>query len=112
MKTTIAWIFIAASVLLFGYCNTGVAQNQPTLPKYDVSAGVTDAEMAKDIAQIVLHRLLKAEDVKRKQFFEPTLKDGVWTVLIKEAKDRISSPIVIQIRQKTGAIIKYEDPNA
>ena len=85
---------------------SGTARHEPN------NGPVSDADAAQDIAKVVLSRMLTPEDLKHKEFFDATLKEGVWTVHCREPKTRISAPIVIQIRQKSGAIIKYEDPNA
>ena len=98
---------------MFGYSYAGVAQNQTDTAKHEPNGGyVADAAAATDIAKIVLSHLLTPADLKHKEFFDATLKDGVWTVQCREPKARISFPILIQIRQKTGGVVKYEDPNA
>ena len=88
-----------------GEARTGAAKHEPN------SGPVSDADAAQDIAKVVLSRMLTPEDLKHKKQFEATLKEGVWTVHCREPKDRKSASIVIQIRQQTGAIIMYEDPN-
>ena len=88
-------------------------EKQADTGKHEANGGhVADAAAATDIAKIVLRHLLTPDDLKHKQFFDATLKDGVWTVECREPKSRISFPILIQIRQKTGGVVKYEDPNA
>ena len=75
---------------------------------------VSDAQTAQDIARFVLSQTLTPGDV-RKANSSATLKDGVWTVRCYGLPTRVwaeAESIVIQIRQKTGAIIRYEDPDA
>ena len=89
------------------------AQSQPAASKHETNSGfVSDNVSAKDIAKVVLSRLLTPDDFKRKEFSDAVLKDGVWTVRYWELKTRLNFPVVIQIRQQSGSIIKYEDPNA
>lgn len=75
------------------------------------SGPVDDAAAALQIGRAVLRHLLPPDDVQKKACSEAGLKDGIWTVTYWEPKVRINMPIVIRIRQKTGAIIAYEDPN-
>jgi hypothetical protein len=108
MKTTIVSV-----VLITMIACVCLAQSQPAASKHEPNSGfVSDDVAAKDIAKVVLSRLLTPEDLARKQLFDATLKDGVWTVHCAELKIRLSSPVVIKIRQQTGGIISYEDPNA
>jgi hypothetical protein len=107
MKSTMVPIlFVAAMVWV---CN---AQNQPAAPTHKPNAGhVGDAQTAEDIGRFVLSQLLAPHDFSdRTVMHNAALKDGVWIVHFSGGKTRIAVPIVIQIRQKTGAIIKYEDP--
>src|ERR1039457_6933435 len=103
MKTIIVSVVLVA--LIAWVCH---AQSQPAAAKHEPNSGfVSDAISATDIAKVVLSRLLTPEDLAHKQLFDATLKDGVWTVQCTELKIRLSSPIVIKIRQKTGGIISY-----
>jgi hypothetical protein len=96
--TTIAWI--------------GHAQNQSGAAKHEPNGGyVSDAGAAKEVAKVVLSRLLTPEDFRRKLYSDAVLKDGVWTVTYWEPKSRLNAVVLIQIRQKSGAVMKYEDPN-
>ena len=108
MKSTIFAVIIIA--MIGWVCS---AQNQPMPAKHESNSGyVGTSDVAKDIAKVVLSRLLTPEDFQRKEFSDAVLKDGVWTVRYWEPKTRISFPVVIQIRQQSGAVIRYEDPNA
>jgi hypothetical protein len=108
MKTTIVSVVLIAMIACV--C---LAQSQPAASKHEPNSGfVSDDVVAKDIAKVVLSRLLTPDDFKRKEFSDAVLKDGVWTVRYWEPKTRINFPVVIQIRQQSGSIIKYEDPNA
>jgi hypothetical protein len=111
MKPSIVSGLVACGVsILFTCIVAGAGQTKTT--KHEPNSGpIGDADAAKEIAKVVLSRLLTPEDVQHKEFFDATLKEGVWTVHCREPKDRESAPIMIQIRQKSGAIIKYEDPN-
>ena len=73
---------------------------------------VADAAAALQIGKAVLAYMLSPGDFKKKEFSKAELKDGIWIVSYWEVKARINLPVVIQVRQKTGAIVKYEDPNA
>jgi hypothetical protein len=89
-----------------------LSKSQPGAPKHEPNSGyVPDAAAATDIAKVVLSRLLSPSELAHKEIFDATLKEGIWTVLCSEPKLRLSSPITVQIRQNTGAIIKYEDRN-
>jgi len=89
------------------------AKSQSGAARHAPSIGfVRDEFAAREIARIAMGHLVSADDFRRKKFSDAVLKDGVWTVRYWEAKLRVNLPLVIQIRQKTGAIIKYEDPNA
>jgi hypothetical protein len=108
MKTTIVSVVLVTMIACV--C---LAQSQPAASKHEPNSGfVSDDVAAKDIAKVVLSRLLTPDDFKRKEFSDAVLKDGVWTVRYWEPKTRINVPVVIQIRQRSGSIIKYEDPNA
>jgi hypothetical protein len=90
-----------------------LSKTQPSTPKHEPNSGyVPDAAAATDIAKVVLSRLLSPSELAHKEIFDATLKEGIWTVQCLDPSLRISFPITIQIRQKTGAIIKYEDRNA
>jgi hypothetical protein len=111
MKSTLASVFLVATILSLGIGFVSVAQTGA--PKHEPNSGyVSDADAAKEVAKIVLSRLLTPEDFQRKQFSDAILKDGIWTVKYWEPKIRINSPVAVQIRQQSGAVIKYEDPNA
>jgi hypothetical protein len=73
---------------------------------------VADAPAAVAIAKVVLAQMISADTLRYKTLFSATLKDGVWSVSCGELKTRISQPILIQIRQRSGEILRYEDPNA
>jgi len=108
MKTIIlSFAFVA---LIAWACH---AQSQPAASKHEPNSGfVIDDVAAKDIAKVVLSRLLTPDDFKKKVTFSATLKDGVWTVKCDELYLRAHAIVVIEIRQQSGSIIKYEDPNA
>jgi hypothetical protein len=108
MKTTVL------SVLIFAICVMIChSQNQSVLTSHEPNSGyIPDADTAKDIAKAVMSHLLTPDDFKRKEFSDAVLKDGIWTVRYWEVKTRINFPLVIQIRQQTGGIISYTDPNA
>ena len=112
MKPSIVSGLVACSLSILIACvaaeegRTGTAKHEPN------SGPVADADAAKEVAKAVLSRLLTPEDLKHKEFFDATLKEGVWTVHCREPKFRVSEPIEIQIRQKSGAVIRYEDPDA
>jgi len=76
------------------------------------SGYVVDAAAALQIGKVVLSHLLPQSDFEKKKFSDAKLINGIWIVRYWEPKTRINLPIVVQIRQKTGAIVKYEDPNA
>lgn len=89
------------------------AENQTPVETAKPNGGyVKDEYAAKQIGKTVMRLLLTPDDLKRKQFSDAVLKDGVWIVRYWEVKTRINFPVVIHIRQKSGAIIKFEDPNA
>jgi len=73
---------------------------------------VGDAKAALAIGKYVLRQLLDPEEFQRKVCADATLKDGIWTVQYWEPAFRINFTIVILIRQQTGTIMRYEDPNA
>ena len=73
---------------------------------------VGDAKAALAIGKYVLRQLLNPESFQRKVISDAKLKDGIWTVRYWAPKTDINFPIVILIRQQTGAIMTYEDPNA
>jgi hypothetical protein len=108
MKATIISVLILASIVWI--CH---AQSQSAAAKHEPNSGyVSDADAAKDIAKVVMSHLLTPDDFKRKEFSDAVLKDGIWTVRYWEPKTRINFAVVIQIRQQTGGIISYADPNA
>jgi len=108
MKTTIVSI-----VLITMIACVCLAQSQSAASKHEPNSGlVSDDVAAKNIAKVVLSYLLTPNDLKLKKFSSAVLKDGVWTVKYWESKARINVPVVIQIRQQSGSVIKYEDPNA
>jgi hypothetical protein len=72
---------------------------------------IADEKMATEVAKTVIRLLLSPEELRHKTSFNAVLKDGVWSVAINEPNLRMHGLIIIQIRQKTGAIIKYEDLN-
>ena len=90
------------------------AQSQPAASEHKPNAGyVSDAQTAEDIGRFILSVTLTPDDKhERTVMHNVTLKDGVWTVQFSGPKTGLAIPIVIQIRQTTGAIIKYEDPDA
>ncbi|MGA9776859.1 MAG: hypothetical protein ACLPRE_07730 [Limisphaerales bacterium] len=107
MKTTIFSALIAA--IFICVC---AAQNQPPVATHKPNAGfVADAQAAQDIARFILSQTFTPKD-DRTFSSEAKLKDGVWTVSFCGPLIWPCLPIIIQIRQKTGAIIKYEDPAA
>ena len=102
---TLAWIASAD--------DAGATKGQNTVVRHEPNSGyVGDAATALAIGKTVLSGLLTQDDLLRKEFSEAKLKDGVWTVSYWALKTTINLPVVIRIRQKTGAIIGYEDPNA
>lgn len=104
---------LACTVAAIAWATTCHADNKPKTANDGPNSGyVADAVGARAIAEFVLSRMLTARDLKHKTIFDVTLEGDVWTVNCREVKTRISVPIVIQIRQKTGAIIRYEDGNA
>ena len=108
MKTTV--VLVAFIAMIACVC---LAESFPPASKHEPNRGfVSDDAAAKKIAKVVLSCLLTPEDFKRKEFSDAVLKDGVWTVRYWESKTRINFPVVIQIRQQSGSIIKYENPNA
>jgi hypothetical protein len=99
---TIAWFAVAD--------DAGSPKSQT---RHEPNSGyVSDAATALEIGKVVLGHLLTPDAFHRKEFSEAKLKDGIWTVSYWEPKTEINFPVVVQIRQKTGAIIKYEDPNS
>ena len=70
---------------------------------------VRDAESAEAIGRSVLVHLLSPERFKGITSTEAKLEDGIWTVTASWPRYELILSIVIQIRQKTGAIIEYED---
>jgi len=114
MKTYVlaASFLVCTIALIAGGCKGVPAKGQTTVARHKPSGGhVSDAEAALKIGKAVLGYLLTPDDFRRKEFSEAKLKDGVWTVRYWEPKTRINFPVVIQIRQNTGGIIRYEDPN-
>ena len=83
--------------------------------KHEPNGGyVTDAAAATDIAKVVLDRMLRPGDV-RKANSKAELKNGVWTVRCYGVPSKVwsvTNSIMLQIRQKTGAVIQYNDPEA
>lgn len=89
------------------------AQGQSVPATHEPNNGfVSDAAAAKDIAKLVLSRLLSPEVYKDKRYSDAGLTNGVWTVHCWGPKTAVNFPLTIQIRQKTGAIISYVNPNA
>jgi hypothetical protein len=108
MKTTIVSVVLIAMIACV--C---LAQSQPAASKHEPNSGfVSDEVTAKDIAKVVLSRLLTPEVFSDKPFSDAGLTNGVWTVHCWGPKTDINVPLTIQIRQNTGAIIRYVDPNA
>ena len=111
MRYTIASVLFVSMIAWM--CHT---QSSPAAAKHEPNGGyVSDAEAAKDVAQVVLSRLLTSDRLWRTKSADAVLTNGVWTVWCFGPKTEIQllkNAIVIQIRQKTGAIIKYEDPKA
>jgi hypothetical protein len=108
MKTTIVSVVLVS--MIAWVC---LAQSQPTASKHEPNGGyVSDEVAANEIAKVVLSRLLTPDDFKKKVIFYATLKDGVWTVNCDEAYHRLHAIVVIQLRQQSGSIIKYENPGA
>jgi len=92
--------------------NLSAAEQKKVAERLPNSGPVDNEEAALQIGKLVLGHLLTPDDFRKKVFAECKVKNGIWTVTYWEPKTRINFPIVIQIRQKTGSIIKYEDPNA
>ena len=108
MKTTIVSVILITMIACV--C---LAQSQSAASKHEPNSGfVSDDVAATDIAKVVLSRLLTPDNFKQKVTFTATLKDGVWTVQCDEVYLHLHAIVVIQIRQQSGSIIKYEDPNA
>src|SRR5450756_845914 len=100
MKTTIVSV-----VLITMIACVCLAQSQPAASKHEPNSGfVSDDVAAKDIAKVVLSRLLTPDDFKKKVTFSAALKDGVWTVKCDELYLRIHAIVVIEIRQQSGSI--------
>ena len=109
----IIYICCTAAILVAGCATKSAFQQQAVMHKPNAGF-VSDAQTAQDIARFVLNQTLTPGDV-RKANSSATLKDGVWTVRCYGVPSRIraeAEDIVIQIRQKTGAIIRYDDPDA
>jgi hypothetical protein len=110
MKTTIVSVLLVAIIVCI--CH---AQSESQASKHKPNAGfVSDAQTAEDIARFVASQMLKPDD-HRNRICTAKLKDGVWTVRccdLPGGPQMAADEIVIQIRQKTGAIMKYEDPDA
>jgi hypothetical protein len=105
-KIIIILVFLSLSI-------HGYTQSTESNSKHEPNSGyVADASTAKEIAKTVMSHLLKPDDLLRKRFSDAVLKDGIWTVKYSEPNIRINFPVVIQIRQQTGGIISYSDPNA
>ena len=109
----IVLVLLACSVgLVASGDDNGVVKSQPTVNLRQPNSGSVDnAETALQIGKVVLRSLLTPDDFQKKIGSEAALKDGIWTVSYWEAKTRINSPVIIQIRQQSGAIISYRDPN-
>ena len=115
MKTTkyAAAVLVCAFAWIANAGDTVSTENEKKITERVPNSGVvSDSAAALQIGKAVLSHLLTPEDFKRKEFSEAKLKDGIWIVSYWEPKTRINLPVAIHIRQKTGAIIKYEDPNA
>jgi hypothetical protein len=109
----IIYICCTAAILVAGCATKSAFQQQAVMHKPNAGF-VSDAQTAQDIARFVLKQTLTPEDDRRFNS-SATLKDGVWTVRCYGVPSRIraeAEDIVIQIRQKTGAIIRYDDPDA
>ena len=109
-KTALA---VAALVYTMAWISSGAdARSTETekkaTPRLPNSGYVADAATAVQIGKVVLSHLLTPDDFEKKEFSDAKLKDGTWIVSYWEPKTRINFPIVIQIRQKTGTIIKYD----
>jgi hypothetical protein len=108
MKSTI--LSICFVVLIAWLCQ---AQSRSVTDKHEPNGGyVSDAGVAKDIAKAVMRPLLKAEVFNYMTISDAALTNGVWTVHYWGLKTDFYQQITIMIRQTTGAIIKYENPNA
>ena len=90
------------------------AEDGPVIPDQKPNSGfVSDANVARGIAKAVVISLLPQS--RGDGSYDAALKDGIWTVRflrLQLTQPELTPPVVIQIRQKTGAIIKYEDPRA
>jgi hypothetical protein len=104
---------VLAVVLVLGVVVISHAQSKSAPAKHEPNGGfVADADAAKEVAKETMRRLLSPDDFRRKILSEAALTNGVWTVRYWEPKVRLNSPLVIKIRQRSGAIIMYGDPNA
>ncbi len=112
-KFTVILALLACAVSLTASGDdNGVTTNQTTVTSRQPNSGPVDnAETALQIGKVILSSLLTPEDFQKKVTSKATLKDGIWTVSYSELLLRINSPVVIQIRQQTGAILSYRDPN-
>ena len=112
-SSTLVSVLLACTVAWIASGNdTGAPQDQIKAATVGPNSGfVGDEDTAKAIAKVVLSHMLTPEDLQEKQFSQAKLKDGVWTVQYWGPKTDINVPIVIQIRQRSGAITKYENPN-
>ena len=91
------------------------SQSQPVADNHEPNSGfVSDAAAAADIAKVIVISLSPHDKYRGKGTYDAVLKDGIWTVrhLSPQIVSELQPPLIIQIRQKTGAIMKYEDPNA
>jgi hypothetical protein len=111
MKSSIVLVLLACmTILVSQICH---AQSHTERAKREPNGGyVSDASAAQDIAKTVLSHLLTPDWSKFTAASEATLTNGVWTVHCWGPKTRINFAITIQIRQKTGWIITYQNPNA
>ena len=112
MKNSLS-ILLAIGVLNLAPSSSS-AQNLPKAAQYKPNSGyVTDSKAAEDIGRSILSvTLAPSDELERTIIHNATLKDGVWTVQFSGPKTMPALPILIRIRQSSGAIIRYEDPAA
>lgn len=105
----VVFLAVFSSTLIASGNDVNLKENQ--IKNIPNSGYVSNKDTALQIGNTILNYLLNPDDFNKKEFSEAELENGIWTIRYWEAKNRINFPIIIKIRQKTGAIISYDNPN-
>jgi hypothetical protein len=83
---------------------------RPDIPRPNCGF-IADEKVATDVARMLLRWVMTPEELGHKTSYRATLENGIWTVTIGEPKLRMHEVITIKLRQQTGALMEYKDPN-